>query len=118
MKVNPCANIGYMSVEKEQDEVNRHRSLKDPVWFLIEHELGPYQQILAGNKPPGTHTEDIPIDVLKADVCDQLTLLLAAQEMFGKNVKYQKVLKNIETVREYRNKHQEELEKILEMLAH
>lgn len=98
-------------------KIEKHRSLRDPILFLFNHEFGPYLNILSGNIPSEWRVENIPIDILRADVKNQLTLLLAGDEYlrkkspleyhFGKKPLYSDMLKKIEEITEYRDKEKE-----------
>lgn len=91
-----------------------HRSLKDSIFFLFNHEFGPYIEILSGHIPLEWRADNIPIDVLKADVENQLTLLLAGEEYlrkkhryFFKVPSYGDMLNNLSQIKEFRNKEKE-----------
>ncbi len=98
-------------------ETEKHRSLGDPILFLFNHEFGTYLDILSGNISGEWHAENIPIDVLRADVKNQLTLLLAGDEYlrkksplryhFGKKPLYSDMIKKIEEITKYRDQEKE-----------
>lgn len=93
-----------------------HRSLGDSILFVFDHEFGPYIEILSGHIPGEWRVDSLPIDVLKADVESQLTLLLAGEEylrkkspiryLFGTPV-YGDVLNNLVEIKKYRDKEKE-----------
>ncbi len=71
-----------MKKEEQQQQIyeQRHRHPKTPTWAVFDHEVGPYRTILAGHIPVGVSADGIPLDVLREDVEDQLTLILAGEE--------------------------------------
>lgn len=98
--------------EKEQQQTKeRHRSPKTPIWAVFDHEVGPYRCILAGFKPIEWRANDIPLDVLKADVENQLTLLLAGEEYLKKHRMrkplYGDVVNSLEEITKYRDSEKE-----------
>ena len=89
-----------------------HRSLKDPILFVFDHEFGPYLDILSGRIPGEWQVDNLPIEVLKADVEDQLTLLLAGDECLRKKHRdrspvYGEVLDDLEEIKKYRDEEKE-----------
>ena len=118
-------------IEKEHKQINeRHRSSKTPIFLVFKHEVGPYRCILAGFKPLKWKASNIPLDALKDDVENQLTLLIAGEEYLRKKYHfrhlfkqpvYGDVIKNLEEITKYRDKEKErfmtELEEKIQELS-
>lgn len=90
-----------------------HRSPTDSIWSVFDHIVGPYRLILIGYKPPLWSVDDIPLDDLKKDVENQLTLLLAGEEYLKKQKhlirgpKYGDVLNNLHEITVFRDSNRE-----------
>lgn len=103
-----------------------HRSLGDSISFVFDHEFGPYLEILSGHIPGEWLAEEIPMNTLKVDVENQLTLLLAGEEylrkrypikyIFGTPV-YGDVLNNLAEIQEYRDKEKERFDAKLKKIV-
>jgi len=90
-----------------------HRSPTDSIWSVFDHIVGPYRLILIGHKPPLWRVDDIPLDDLRKDVENQLTLLLAGEEYLKKQKdptrepKYGDVLNNLHEITVLRDSNKE-----------
>lgn len=105
-----------------------HRSRETPIGFVVDHELGPYKCILAGFIPPlEWRAREIPLDELRRDVEDQLTLLLAGEEylrthllkcILGREPLYGDVLGRLTEITKYRDENREKFKaKLQETVA-
>ena len=100
-----------MEKKEQQSMDKRHRSPKTPIWLIFDHEVGPYTRILAGFKPMEWEASNIPLNVLKEDVENQLTLLLAGEEYLGENhigePLYGDLLDRLGKITQYRDENKE-----------
>ena len=101
-----------MKKEEQQIYDQRHRHPKTSTWQIFDHEVGPYRVILAGGIPAGVSADGIPLDVLREDVEDQLTLILAGEEWLKekrhrKSPVYGDIVENLGEIRRYRDSDKE-----------
>lgn len=101
-----------MKKEEQQIYDQRHRHPETPTWQIFDHEVGPYRSILAGVMPVGASADGIPLDVLREDVEDQLTLLLAGEEWLREkrhieSPLYKDIVGNLGEIRRYRDSDKE-----------